>query len=120
VEGKLVVLGIQILGIVFGAFLLYFTFLHHKRKELNNVEFVFWSILWVIFIYLVLFPNALDFIVISLNLVRTLDLFTILAFMFLIILTFYNYLLSIKNRGKLERAVRAIALEKPIEQKRAK
>ena len=113
VEGELeMVLGVQILGIIFGAFLVYFTFLNYKRKELKATEFGFWSLLWILFIYLVLFPNSLDFIVESLNLVRTMDLFTIVGFMFLIALTFYNYVINMHNKRKLEQAVRAIALRK--------
>lgn len=106
------VLGIQILGIIFGAFLLYFTFLNYKRKELHRLEFVFWGLSWLVFIYLVLFPNSLDFIVESLSLVRTLDFFTIVGFMFLIGLSFYTYIINTQSRRKLERVVRSIALEK--------
>ncbi len=106
------VLGVQILGIVFGAFLLYLTFLNYKRKELRKLELVFWGLLWVVFIYIVLFPNSLDFIVESLNFVRTLDFFTVVGFMFLIALTFYNYIVNAQNRRKIEQVVRAIAIER--------
>lgn len=105
------VLGIQILGIVFGIFLIYFTFLNYKRKEFSKAELVIWAIVWVMFIYLTLLPNSLDFVAEKLNLVRTMDFLTILGFMFLISFTFYNYQLNIHNRRKLERVVRAVALK---------
>jgi hypothetical protein len=114
------VLGIQIMGILFGAALLYFTFLGYKKKELRKGEFLFWGAAWIVFIYLVLFPNVLDFFVESLNLVRTLDFFTIVGFMVLIALTFYNYIINMKNRSKLERAVRAIAMDRATTSKKTK
>lgn len=106
------ILGIQIMGIIFGISLLYFTFIHYKRKELTRIEYIFWNLVWATFVYLVLFPNSLDFIVESLQLVRTMDLFTIVGFMFLFFLTFYDYVANVQSRRKLERVVRAMALER--------
>ena len=106
------VLGIQVLGIVFGLFLLYFTFLHYKRKEFMAGELVFWSVIWLLFVYLVLFPYTLAFVAQSLNLVRVMDLFTIAGIMFLIVLTFYSYMMNVHTRRKLEQVVRALALRK--------
>jgi hypothetical protein len=106
------VLGIQILGIVFAVGLMYITFLNFKRKEMGPGEFVFWGILWLLFIYVVLFPYSLSFIADTLNLVRLLDLFTIAALMFIVALTFYNYLMNMRTMKKMERVVRAIALKK--------
>ena len=106
------VLGIQILGIVLGFFLLYFTFLHYKRREFMAGELIFWSVIWILFMYLVLFPYTLTFIAESLNLVRVMDLFTIAGIMFLVVLTFYSYMINVHLRRKLEQVVRAIALRK--------
>ena len=106
------VLGIQILGIILGLFLLYFTFLHYKRREFVAGELIFWSVIWILFVYLVLFPYTLTFIAESLNLVRVMDLFTIAGIMFLVVLTFYSYMINVHLRRKLEQVVRAIALRK--------
>ncbi len=106
------ILGIQIFGIIFGVGLLYFTFISYKKKEMSFLESAFWGVFWLVFMYLILFPHTLDFFVTSLNLVRTLDLFTIGGFMFLIALTFYNYIINMQNRRKVERVVRALAMER--------
>ncbi|MBI4153090.1 DUF2304 domain-containing protein [Candidatus Woesearchaeota archaeon] len=106
------VLGIQALGIVFGLFLLYFTFLHYKRKEFGAGELVFWSSIWVLFVYLVLFPYTLSYLAQSLNLVRVMDLLTIAGIMFLVVLTFYGYMMNVHSRRKLEQVVRALALRR--------
>lgn len=106
------VLGIQVLGIVFGLVLLYFTFLHYKRREFRAGELVFWSAIWVLFVYLVLFPYTLTTVAQSLNLVRVMDLFTIVGIMFLVVLTFYSYMMNVHTRRKLEQVVRALAFRK--------
>lgn len=106
------VLGIQILGFFFGLLMLYYSFLHFKRREFGIKEFVFWVVMWLAFIYVALFPNTLDFIVKKLNLARTMDLFIILGFMFLIAMFFYNYTLLRISQKKIEEVVRNLAKEK--------
>ena len=38
------ILGVQIIGILFGFFMLYYTFLQYKRKEFKMGEYTFWLI----------------------------------------------------------------------------
>ena len=68
-------LGIQIIGILFGFFMMYYTFLHYKRKEFTVKEYGFWLILWAVFLIVTLFPGLLDPILKSLSISRTLDFF---------------------------------------------
>lgn len=106
------ILGIQILGIFFGIFFIYYTFLHRKRKELTIKEYVFWVSLWILFIILTLFPQLLTPLVKSIGFARTFDFFIVTGFMFLIGSLFYIYLLVRSNQKKLEEIVRKIAFEK--------
>ena len=78
------ILGIQILGSLFGFFMMYYTFLQHKRKEFTIKEYSFWFIFWGVFVIITLFPQILDPILSTLNLVRALDFFIIAGFLFLI------------------------------------
>ena len=115
------VLGIQVFGIVFGAFMLYMSFLQWKKRQFTLTEFLFWSSFAVVFSALSLFPNVLDPIVASLKLGRTLDLFIILGFMFLIAATFYSYRIVRSTQKQLEELVRQIGIERvqePIQKKR--
>lgn len=105
-------LGIQILGILFGGFMIYYVFLHHKRKELTIKEYLFWVILWVLFIILTLFPWLLKPLVRSIGFARTMDFFIVAGFMFLVGSLFYIYLLVRGNQKKLEEIVRKMAFEK--------
>lgn len=106
------ILGIQILGTLFGVFMIYYVFLHHKRKELTIKEYLFWIILWILFIILTLFPGLLKPLVKSIGFARTMDFFIVAGFMFLVGSLFYIYLLVRSNQKKLEEIVRKIALEK--------
>lgn len=106
------ILGIQILGILFAIFMLYYTFLQKKRKDFTTKEYSFWVILWTIFLIVTIFPGLLDPIVKSLSLARTMDFFIILGFMFLIGSIFYTYTLVRKNQKKLEEIVRKVAMKK--------
>ncbi|MBW2989721.1 DUF2304 domain-containing protein [Candidatus Woesearchaeota archaeon] len=106
------ILGIQIIGLLFGIFMLYYVFLQHKRKELTIKEYSFWTCLWIVFILLTLFPNSLKPFVKSIGFARTMDFFIVSGFMFLIGSIFYIYLLVRSNQKRLEEIVRKIALEK--------
>ncbi len=105
-------LGVQILGVLFGLFMIYIVFLSYKRKEFKLAEVIFWSALWVFFILVTIFPTSLDFIVKTLSLQRPLDFLIIIGFLFLIILTFHNYLFMKKTNKKIEKLVSKLAIKK--------
>ncbi len=114
------VLIIQVAGALFGLFLIYLTFLQYKRHEFKASEFLIWAVIWVLFIIVSLFPRILESIVESLKLQRIMDLFTITGFLFLVLLTFYNYFTLRKNNRKLEKIVREIALKEANIPKKSK
>lgn len=107
------ILGIQILGMLFSLVMIYFTFLHYKRKEFKAEGFLFWLVLWLCFIFMVFFPTSLDSLIKGvLQFGRRLDFFIILGFIFLIGLLFYNYTILNRTKKKVEYIVRKIALGK--------
>ncbi len=107
------VLGIQILGLLFGLFMIYITFISGKRREFTTKEGGFWIIVWVFFILVALFPRSLDFLIKGvLRLQRPLDFFIIAGFMFMIGFIFYSYTLIRKNQKKMEEIVRKMAMKK--------
>ena len=111
------VLGIQVFGIVFGAFMLYMSFLQWKKREFTLNEWLFWSVFALAFSGISLFPEAINPITAALKLERKLDLFIILGFMFLIAATFYSYRVVRKTQKGLEELVRQLALERVHEPK---
>jgi hypothetical protein len=106
------VLGIQIVGLFFGLFMIYYSFLHFKRNEFTIKEFSLWIILWIGLMIVALFPEVLDGIVARLSLSRTMDFLIIGGFMLLTSMFFYTYTLLRINQKKLEELVRKIALHK--------
>lgn len=106
------VLGIQVFGIVFGAFMLYMSFLQWKKRQFTLNEFVFWSVFALAFSLISLFPDVINPITAALKLERKLDFFIILGFMFLIGATFYSYKIVRNTQRQLEEVVRQLALER--------
>lgn len=106
------ILGIQIVGFLFGLFMMYYSFLNYKRKEFTVKEFIFWIGLWVVFNVIALFPFLLDPLIKSIGFLRVLDSLTIAGFLFLIAAVFYTYTITRKNQKQLEEIVRQIATKK--------
>ena len=105
-------LGIQLIGSIFGLFMLYITFLHFKRNEFTTNEAGLWTIIWVAFLTVTLIPQITDPIIKTLQIARTMDLFIILGFMFLITANFYTYGVVRKVQKRTENIVREIAIKK--------
>ena len=106
------ILGIQILGLLFGFFMMYYTFLQHKRKDFTIKEYSFWFSFWAIFVILTLFPQILDPLLDTFSIARALDFFIIAGFLFLIFIIFYTYTMVRKNQRKIEDIVRNVALKR--------
>lgn len=102
--------GIQIIGIIFGLVLAYFSFLHYKRGEFTIREFLGWEGLWVAFILVTVYPSK--FLVYSTNLgaTRAFDLFSLLGFTVVLTISFYTYVSLDRLRRQLEKAIRDAAL----------
>lgn len=105
-------LGIQIIGILFGVFMMYYTFLHYKRREFKRSEYALWLSLWAAFIIVTIIPEVLDPIVKTLNFARTLDLLIIIGLLFFTGIAYYMYITTRKNENKIEEIIRKIAYEK--------
>ena len=101
---------IQLLGIVFGTAMLYFTFVKFKRRELNELELIMWFIGWIVLILIAIIPSILDVIIAPLNFYRRLDFFVVIGFFVLLGLGFYNYSIVKKMERKLIKFVRMEAI----------
>ena len=104
--------GVQIAGVLFGAFMLYYTFLNYKRKQFTTTEFTFWIVVWGSFGAIAIYPSILDLIAPKIGAYRNLDLITLAGLMFLSVSVFYTYTLARKNQKQLETVVREIAIKR--------
>ena len=107
------ILGIQLAGIFFALFMLYLTFLHKKRNQYTITEYGFWTLVWFIFIFFIIFPHSFDFVIKDmLNFNRTFDFFVVAGFMFTITSILYIYDILRKIQGNEEVIVRELAINK--------
>jgi len=108
---------IQLLGVIFGSAMIYFTFVKYKRKELSKREFTFWLGCWALLIVIAIIPYVLDPIIAPLHFYRRLDFFVVLGFFILLLLGFHSYTSLKKLEKKLEKFVREEALKGLSEKK---
>ena len=106
---------IQFLGVIFGAGMLYFTFVKFKRKELSSLELGVWFASWIVLILVALSPGILDFVIEPLHFYRRLDFFVVFGFFLLLGLGFYNYGVAKRIERKMEILVRKRAHEEEKE-----
>ena len=112
------IMGIQIIAILFTLFMIYYTFLNYKRNQLRKGESIIWFMMWFAFLFVSIFPTYLKSLAQSLSINRTMDFLTIIGFFFVIMLTFYNYVQVRKNSRKLEEIVRKLAFKKAGKKKK--
>jgi hypothetical protein len=109
-------LGIQIFAVIFALVMLYFTYFYYRRKDLNINDLLVWSIVWIVFLFGVLFPQNLDFFMYQVfNVISVIQLFTIFGFIFFSIIIFYLYKTVRKNQRKIEKLVKNIAIKEAKE-----
>ena len=104
------VLGIQVVGLIFGVFMIYYSFLNYKRDEFRGREFGLWVLLWTVLIVVALFPTLLDPIQERFGFIRILDVLIVSGFLFLIATNFYTYTITRKTQRKMEQVVREVAM----------
>jgi hypothetical protein len=103
-------LGIQLVALLFGATVLYLSFVHLKRKEFTLLDFVIWGVAGLAFLLMTLFPHSVDPLVRSLALFDTMQLIMIAGMAFLTVLVFFLYHAVRRNQQKLEKLVTSLAI----------
>jgi len=102
--------GIQILGIIFGLVMLYFTFYYHKRKDFSKIDVFLWFLIWSSFIFVILLPKTVEWLIEPLHIIRVLDLLIIVSILTLFAIVFFMYWINRSNEKKIDELVRKIAL----------
>jgi hypothetical protein len=105
------ILGVQLVLIAFGLFMIYVLFLHWKKKNISNKFFGMWMAVWLMYEYFSIFPQQLQPLLKELFIVRVMDLGMIVAFMILGYVTVENNI-KIRNQDKIiEKMVRSLAVK---------
>lgn len=106
------IIGLQIIAILFAFSMIYFAVLNYKRGELNGVEIIGWLVIWVGTIIIVIFPELLQSFAKTFLVARVFDLMVIGGFIFVISLVGSSYVRTKRNEKKLEELVRKLSLKK--------
>lgn len=106
------ILGIQLILVFFGTFMFYLTFIYWKKKLMTTLTFFVWIFIWLVFLFLSLFPKMLEPLTRELFIIRAMDFGMIVAFMILTFLTVDNNVRIKKYENQLEKVVREIAIKK--------
>jgi len=100
---------LQIIGMLFGAIMCYFTFLNYKRNEYQKTGLIMWILIWIGFIILAGFPTMVYGIMEFFQVERTMDFYVLVGFFTFSIIIFQNYLRTKKNEKRLTTLTTKIA-----------
>jgi hypothetical protein len=103
---------LSIITLIVSISLIYSTFLNYKNKNINKIEFSFWTCGWIFLIFLSIRSKSFDNFIeknLSLNLFYLLN---ILSFLFIFFLVFRYYLKIKILEKKIDTLIRSEALSK--------
>lgn len=106
------IIALQILALLFAFSMIYFAVLHYKRGEITSTEIWSWSIIWVVAIVVIVFPELLRNFARSFFVTRVFDLMVIGGFILVISMIGSAYIRTKRNEKKLEELVRKLSLKK--------
>jgi len=106
------IIGLQITSILFALTMIYFATLNFKRKEIEATELVFWMLIWIVTIFVVIFPNILRNFAQKFSVTRLFDLMVVGGFILVISMVSFVYMKAKRLEKKMEKMVRKDALKK--------
>jgi hypothetical protein len=105
------ILGLQIIAIIFAFLMIYFATLHRKRGELDRTEILSWITIWAVTIFIVIFPEILRTFAKTFFITRLFDLMVVGGFVLVIAMVARTYVSTKRMEKKLEDYVRRESLK---------
>ncbi len=109
---------LQIISLIFGLYMFYWSFLSYKKRLIFINEFLFWMAVWGGFMMIILFPDTIKFFLQTFRIIRVMDLLMIFAFIILWLITFKNYIDNQQLKKKYYDFIRHQAIKKSINLKK--
>lgn len=106
------IIGLQIIALIFSFSMVYFALLHYKRGEIRKSEIISWVGIWTAAIIVIIFPELLRAFASTFLVTRVFDLMVVGGFVLVISMVSSTYLRSKRLEKKMEDLVRSQALEK--------
>ena len=104
------ILGLQIIAIIFAFIMIYLALLNFKRSEIDKVELVSWMIVWIVTLLIVIFPDLLRSFAQRFFITRLFDLMVVGGFILVIAMVVRAYVSVRRIERKLEKFIRTEAL----------
>lgn len=104
------ILGIQVIAIIFILIMFYFSYLHYRRGEINGLEALLLMSAWIGAILITLFPKIFSVFAGTIAISRAFDLAVIGGFILVISLVYLAYIKVRRLEKKLESYVMSEAL----------
>jgi len=106
------IITLQIVLLTFALLMVYSLFLHWKKSDISNNLFFFWIIIFLVFIFIAIFPKTIEPLLKELFIVRIMDLGMIGTFMILTYVTIENNIKIKKLESTIEKLIRKISVKK--------
>lgn len=106
------IIGLQIIAILFSLTMIYFAVLNYKRGEINGSEIAGWLVIWVGTIIVVVFPELLRTFAKTFLFARVFDMMVVGAFLLVILMAAGSYMRTKRLEKKIEDLVRKLSLKK--------
>jgi len=92
--------GIQLITIAVALLMLFITYTALRRHELRTYEYAIWTVIWLGLLFVSVFPGVLRGIIGPLNVIRVLDLVTIVGLLVIgvLVFSFNRVLRQLENR----------------------
>ncbi len=105
------ILGLQLIALIFVLIMLYLGYMHYRRGEINGMEILSWIIIWSGAIFIIAFPSIFSVFSGTIAISRAFDLAVLGGFVLVIPLVYLSYVRSKKIEKKIEELVRKEALK---------
>src|SRR5258708_23378422 len=96
------ILGLQLIALVFTLVMIYFSYLHYRRGEINGMEILIMLLVWIGAILIVLFPNLFEVFSKTIAISRPIDFSVIRCFIFMIPLFYLFYVMTKRLEKNIE------------------
>ncbi len=105
------IIGLQLVAIIFALVMIYVSYLNYSRGELSRTEILTWYIIWIVTIVFVFFPQLLSSFAQTFSISRVFDLLVIGGFILVISMVYKTYVSTRKLEKKMEELVRNDSLK---------
>ncbi len=105
------ILGLQIFSIIFSLIMIYIAYIHYQKGDLSGVEIISWTVVWVVTIFIIVFPEFLQNFAHTFAITRVFDMMIVGGFVLVIPLVYMSFITSKRTEKRLEEFIRKEALK---------